>query len=346
MKTNLLELRRAAMKKYCDVCKRETETKIVCKTEAYNVCGEEITIDAEILTCIECGEELYNEELDNATLTKVYNIYRERHRLLYPSQIREIREQYGLSQRSFAQLLNWGDKTIHRYENGALQDKAHNSLLLFLREPENMRAYLADNEVVLSDRQREKLLQKIETLEISAGRVHSKKMLERFYWRKPSIENGFKAFDYDKFCAMVLFFAHKCKGIFKVKLLKLLNYSDMIFYQKNGVSISGMRYIHLPYGPVPENYDLLFGVMEAEKIVHIEVEFDHGYEKHRVMPDCKLDKNVLSEAETEVLEQIYKKFADFGSGEISDYSHCEKGYRSTARGEVISYAYAKDIRLI
>lgn len=58
-----------------------------------------------------------------------------------------------LSQRSFAKLLNWGDKTIRRYENGAVQDRAHNSLLLFLRDPENMRIYLTENEVALDERQ-------------------------------------------------------------------------------------------------------------------------------------------------------------------------------------------------
>ena len=70
---------------------------------------------------------------------------------MLPKEIKKIREQYGLSQRAFAKLLNWGDKTNYRYENGSIQDRAHNSLLLFLREPENMRTYLTENEVLLDD---------------------------------------------------------------------------------------------------------------------------------------------------------------------------------------------------
>ena len=84
-------------------------------------------------------------------------------------EIRAIREQYGLSQRSFAKLLNWGDKTICRYENGSIQDKAHNSLLLFLREPQNMRAYVMENEIGLDEKQTAKLLETIEKLEDSNG---------------------------------------------------------------------------------------------------------------------------------------------------------------------------------
>ena len=136
------------MRKYCEECGREVETKIITKKECKDVCGEQIEVDAQVLVCAECEEELYCEELDNATLTSAYNEYRRRHRLLFPDEIKKIREQYGLSQRGFAKLLNWGDKTICRYENGSIQDKAHNSLLLFLREPANMRTYLTENEIV------------------------------------------------------------------------------------------------------------------------------------------------------------------------------------------------------
>ncbi len=333
------------MRKFCEGCGKEVETTIVMQHEAYDVCGEKIEVDAQVLTCADCGEEFYCEELDQTTLLKAYNEYRRRHKLLFPDEIKKIREQYGLSQRSFAKLLNWGDKTIHRYENGSIQDKAHNSLLLFLREPENMRTYLSENEVMLEDRQKVKLLDTIEKLRQDSSDRVGDKLMNLFFAKAPSIENGFKMFDYEKLCAMVLFFAHKSTGLLKVKLLKLLNYSDMIFYQENGVSISGIRYIHFQYGPVPQDFDILFGMMAADHIAHIEVVFDNGYEKHQVVPECDLTDGILENKELDVLERIYEKFADFGSVEISNYSHREKGYRSTKQGEVISYAYAKDIQL-
>ena len=72
-----------------------------------------------------------------------------KHKLLLPDEIKNIRETYGLSQRSFAKLLNWGEKTIQRYERGSIQDKAHNSLLLFLKNPENMKIFIEENEINL-----------------------------------------------------------------------------------------------------------------------------------------------------------------------------------------------------
>lgn len=127
--------------------------------------------------------------------------------------------------------------------------------------------------------------------------------------------------------------------------MKLLNYSDMIFYKENGISMSGLKYVHFPYGPVPENFDILLGKMAADHIAHIEVVYENGYEKHQVIPECDIPENIFSESELEVLERIDAKFKDFGSVDISNYSHKEKGYCATKKGEIISYAYAKDIQL-
>lgn len=333
------------MMEYCDACGKEVETKIISRQETFNVCGEDITIEAQVMVCAECGEELFCEELDSATLVNAYNEYRRKHKLLLPDEIKKIREKYGLSQRSFAKLLNWGDKTICRYENGSVQDKAHNSLLLFLREPENMRTYLTENEIALDERQKAKLMDTVEKLEQDTDYRVGRRFFEMFFSRIPCEENGFKGFDYEKLCAMVLFFAHESSELLKTKLMKLLNYSDMIFYKENGISMSGLKYAHLPYGPVPEHFDMLLGKMEADHIAHIEVIYDNGYEKHQVIPECDMPKDILSQEELDVLQRIFVKFKDFGSVDISNYSHNEKGYNDTKQSEIISYSYAKDIQL-
>ncbi len=332
--------------KYCEQCGKTVETKIVSKEETYNVFGDQIKVNAQVLVCTECNEELFCEELDNATLINAYNEYRRRHKLLFPEEIRKIREQYGLSQRSFAKLLNWGDKTIHRYENGSIQDKAHNATLLFLREPGNMRMYLKNNEISLNKKQIDKILATVERLELGKNINTEHKILEMLFHEIPSEENGFKIFDYEKFCAMILFFANKRGRILKTKLMKLLNYSDMLFYKENSISISGAQYIHLPYGPVPNKFELLLEMMQIfDHIIHIEISNENGYECHHVIPDCDIPNEILSEKEINMLERIYDKFSDFGSVEISEYSHKEKGYISTEQGEVIPYTYAKDIQL-
>lgn len=333
------------MRRFCEECGKEVETRVVTKQESYSVCGENIEVDAEVLICAECGEEFFCEELDGKTLNNAYDKYRRKHKLLFPKEIKDIREQYGLSQRGFAKLLNWGDKTIYRYENGSIQDKAHNSLLLFLRKPENMKTYITENEIILDDKQKKRLGETVEQLIENKEYHQERRLLNMFFMTPPSEENGYRVFDFEKFSAMVLFFANKSERLLKTKLLKLLNYSDMVFFKENGISISGAKYVHLPYGPVPQNFDLLFGTMSATHVAHIEVEYEGGYENHEVIPECEVPKNVLSEKELEVLERVYNKFKNYGSVEISNYSHNEKGYTMTNQGEVIPYSYAKYIEL-
>ena len=317
------------------------ETAIIRKKEIYNVLGEDIEVEASILTCKECGEELFCEELDNKTLNDAYNIYRRRHKLLLPEDIINIRKQYDLSQRSFAKLLGWGDKTINRYENGAIQDKAHNSILVLLKNPDNMLAYLNENEIKLDDKVKERLIAKIEYLR--ENKHESNKSLLEYFEAKECEYNGYKSFDYEKFCDMVLFFANKIPGLLKTKLMKLLNYADMLYYKSFGISMSGTKYAHLPYGPAPQNFDILFGALAIDKVAHIEVSYENGYENHKVIPEAKPIS--LSENELKILNQIYNKFEGFNSKEISEYSHKEKGYLKTNRGDLISYKYAKYIEL-
>lgn len=77
------------MKRYCEECGREIETKIITKRESYDVCGEAIEVEAQIHVCPDCGEEFYCEELDNATLVKAYDEYRRKHKLLLPGEIKK-----------------------------------------------------------------------------------------------------------------------------------------------------------------------------------------------------------------------------------------------------------------
>ena len=334
------------MEKFCEECQKKVETKIVKKLEEYIVYGEKITVNADVMVCSVCNEEMFNEQLDNETLTKAYDLYRQKHKLLRSEEIKQIREIYGLSQRGFAKLLNWGDKTIFRYENGSLQDKVHNSLLSLLKNPSNMLEYIEHNEIGLDETQIDKLRMRILELIFNKGNNSEHEMIINNYFSyEPSINSGFKTFDYDKLCSVILYFADKCDNLLKVKLMKLLNYSDMIFYKENGVSITGTQYVHLPFGPVPQYYDVIFGIMEKENIIHINIQFENGYEKHQVIPDCHYCCGLLTKKEEEVLERINKKFSGYGSAEISNYSHKEEGYKETKQGEVISYDYAKKIIL-
>ena len=325
---------------YCVKCGKEVETKIIEKKERFVIYGEPIDIDTHVLICDNCGNELFDEKLDEESLQKAYETYRNIHMFLHPKEIKEIREQYGLSQRGFAKLLNWGDKTIFRYENGSLQDKVHDSFLKLLRDPENMKKYLEENELTISKKMKDRVLERI-TQGSDLNPIADQS--ESF---SPSIYTGYKMFDYEKYCAMIRFFVDRNKNMLKVKLLKLMNYADMLFFAENGVSISGSRYIHFQYGPVPENYNTLFERMVSDGYLIIEEELVGEYTGYHFSPGKNKIESVLSDEEKTLLDKVDRKFKNFGSSEITEYSHREEGYIKTEMNDYISYSFAENIELV
>lgn len=133
------------MRTVCDWCGKEVEIILSQAPETVRVKDEEITLQIKNCKCSCCGAELWISEVENENLRNAYNEYRKRHKLLLPEQIREIRESYGMSQVSFAKLLGFGEKTIARYENGSIQDVAHNNLMLLMSDKHNFQKLFERN---------------------------------------------------------------------------------------------------------------------------------------------------------------------------------------------------------
>lgn len=152
------------MIRYCNKCKKEIETEVIFRKEIYEVLGENIEVDSQILTCSKCGNSFYYEDFDKVTLIVAYNKYRKKNNLLFPIEIEAIRRMYCLSQINFAKLLNWSNKAIRKYESGTIQNREHNDLLVFLKDPRNMKSYLLKNKVNLDEKTLDKLTYLVDRL--------------------------------------------------------------------------------------------------------------------------------------------------------------------------------------
>ena len=135
---------------FCLKCEKESDYIIREENEAYNVKGTKITIKARVMYCKECGEQVWNDDLDEKNISQAYAEYRKLKGLLQPEQIKEIREKYKMTQVAFARILGFGDKTITRYENGSLQDAAQNNLIELMNSPENFEKLLYKNRELIS----------------------------------------------------------------------------------------------------------------------------------------------------------------------------------------------------
>lgn len=142
---------------YCEKCKKLTDTRIKKVTEDYKVKDENVTIEANLRYCTVCGEELWDNELDGENLRKAYEEYKKKKSLLSSDDIKKIRSKYDLSQSSFAKLLGFGEKTITRYENGAIQEKVQDNLIRLMSDVMTFEKLWRLNKNELSDKEIKKV---------------------------------------------------------------------------------------------------------------------------------------------------------------------------------------------
>jgi putative zinc finger/helix-turn-helix YgiT family protein len=333
---------------FCPNCEEYTEATLEVEKEVFNVRGEPIEIEAEVTICPNCGTEIFDEERDSRNLEIAYSHYREKHNLLLPVEIRIIREKYGLSQRALSRLLGWGEITIHRYENGAIQDNAHDKLLRLIEEPQNMHKLFEANRSKLPSYTAARLETRIagflqedkeQAFQVSFERLVSHQHV--------NLTSGFKEYDLEKLKNMILYLVKRLDGVLKVKLNKLLWYCDFLHFKDTSVSITGSQYVRLKYGPVPNNYERIIGIMQPELLDKDEISFntEEGIVGEQFTALLEPDESIFSETEIQVMNFVADTFHKYTSTEIMNKSHQETAYLKCKNGDIISYEYAKKVSL-
>ncbi|MCK5592146.1 MAG: DUF4065 domain-containing protein [Candidatus Pacebacteria bacterium] len=335
---------------YCPKCNDTKKVDFIEKHEAYNVRGDKISTKAKVYFCKKCKNSIFDETIDDQNLEKAFCIYRKNHKLLSPDDIKAIRNKYGLSQRALCRLLEWGEITLCRYENGAIQDPVHNDLLEFIDEPRNMMREFTKRKHLLSALERNKLSKKLEKLVNVKSEKTFIDLYEGFLMSNKEVNEytGYRRFDLEKMKNMILFFAHKETVVLKTKINKLLWYVDSLYFKTFALSMSGSQYYHLPYGPVPDNYDDIITLMLREKLIDKkEVVFDarKGIVGEGFFALKPLNKKYFTKDESKTMDFVLGSFKKYSCGQISDKSHKETAYKETEQNEKISYLLAQELSL-
>jgi len=328
------------MKMLCTNCEKEVEFAITKKKQTLYVRKEPIEIDVDYLVCPKCHDEVISPDHDPFTLA--YRIYREKHGFLQPEQIKNYRENYKLSQAELAKLLNLGLATISRYENGALQDASHDMLLRLAEDPMNLLKLISKSEGVFTKSRKEQLTKSFTQIQKKPNYIETCVQTEDGF--EPSVLNGFREFNLDKFYNSILFLSQD--GPWKTKLNKLMFYADFKHFKTYSISVTGSKYAHVPFGPAPDMYDLYYSILKSRgEIRSEEVVFPSGDVGEKIWSIKKPDLNVFSSSELNILTEIKLRFEQYNASAITKISHEEIGYRETKNGDIISYEFAKLIKI-
>ncbi|EAE2538729.1 TPA: type II toxin-antitoxin system MqsA family antitoxin [Listeria monocytogenes] len=136
---------------FCFECLNETEFKEVEFKEDIEIKGEMFSNTHHYLECENCGVQIENPANLDRNLESDYNFYRKAKNWLTPDEIKSVREQYGLSQRTFATLLGMSHATLSRYEGGALQTDLHNTLFIMANDPNAFHMVMLTNKSKISE---------------------------------------------------------------------------------------------------------------------------------------------------------------------------------------------------
>jgi putative zinc finger/helix-turn-helix YgiT family protein len=221
----------------CPLCGKTHEIEERKRFVTTTLKGESVTYEERVYFCANSEEdenEFETGAMTNENLLNARNAYRMKFGLLTSAEIVAIRESYGLSQVDLARLLGWGEATISRYESKAIQDEAYDTMLRLIKDnPLQALEFLKKNNDKFSDSKRSEIHSKIvEKLDTYGKEYLTRQALESEYvnFTEPCDSNGYKALDIDKIEAIISYVAEYISNLYKVKLMKILWYSDTFGY--------------------------------------------------------------------------------------------------------------------
>lgn len=265
--------------------------------------GEEVEVIAPAYVCSSCQTPLMTAEQMNTLRKMAADNYRKLHALLTSEEIISFRTNLGMSQVAFANYLKVGEASVKRWETYFVQDAVQDDHIRLKCDE----AYAEFNALQIN-------------------------------WKShpPDSFSGNRRFCLELFKQAVLYLIGFTKS--PLYLNKALFYIDFKHFQLFGTGITGARYVHLEYGPCPDQYQNLYQKFRSEGMLT-----SAGH--HTLKSTKKADLSVFSDSEREILELVASKCKTDGGKRIFNWSHKEDAFTKTEPLELISYAYSKKLKI-
>jgi putative zinc finger/helix-turn-helix YgiT family protein len=331
----------------CPFCDKRASLKSTVVEKEFK--KEVFTINEFYYKCDTCSEEFTTEKTDEITLNQIYNQYREKFGLPFPEELVRLREKYEISAQKMSQILGLGINTYSNYEKGEIPTSANAKLIASARRPDIFLTYLSQSKDVLSE---QTCLKIEETVKKVAPPKEDDHFLCNFNWHyTPNRYTGYTIPNPEKATNLLLYFLSNCNPEFndKLKLNKMLFYTDFFNYKATGRSISGISYRAIPYGPAPSNYDFIFAhFIEKEEIIEpvfIKINQTKVNECYKPLKD--FDLSVFNPEELNSIKKVVGLFKDTPSWDLVELSHHERAWIELNKTKsIISYQdYAFDISI-
>ena len=328
--------------KLCLSCMEEHRVDLVKVVEQSIFKEVDVEFTAVYEYCSNADAFLETEGMIRGNDLALKDEYRKKVGLLTSEEIKMIRETYGISQKDFSEILDWGLATITRYENHQVQDRAHDDVLRTVAsDPKWFLEKLKSAKNRLSPRAYAKYFHETKEQFSKRKNQYLRDAIYAIYANFEDVdETGGVELNLDKVVEIINYLAFKVSSLYKVKLMKMLWYADALNFKRHGRSIAGLVYSALPMGAVPEGYDqfvLLDGVY-FDVVLYDDIAY-------RFKPAPNFTVKLLSEQEIASLDKVIRELGTLNTPQIVEKMHQETAYKHTASNSIISYLLAKDLSL-
>jgi transcriptional regulator with XRE-family HTH domain len=232
--------------------------------------------------------------------------------------IRQLREKSGFSQKALAKKMGISRPAVSMIESGERKIAADELLKL-------SRIFHITLEDILTPRKQPEVI-------LHAGKP-----------KKPSKQRmriNVPQKNLRKFKEVLLYILNKIgskPNIGETVIYKLLYFIDFDFYERYEEQLVGATYIKNRYGPTPVEFvKIVDQMIEDEKLEKVKSEY-YSYPQTKYLPLKKPDLKILKAHEIETIDEVLNRLSDMNASQLSDYSHADIPWVTTAEGEAIEY---------
>jgi putative zinc finger/helix-turn-helix YgiT family protein len=330
-------------RRLCLICMEEHEVDTVEVTETEIFKNEDVSFTATYEYCSNTDEYLETEEMIKANSLAMKDAYRGKVGLLTSAEIVVLRGKYDVSQKDFSEILDWGRATITRYENHQVQDRAHDDVLRKIDyDPKWFLEMLKRAKERITDKAFIKSYHKASEQYKKKQNQYLMDSIQAIYADIEDEElTGRAVLNLNKVVEMINYLASRVTNLHKVKLMKMLWYSDSLHYKREGRAISGLAYSALPMGAVPEGYEQIV-LLDGVKYDTVWYGENVGY-RFKTSPGFEIRE--LTRSEVEALDDVIQQLGNLNTDEIVHKMHGEEAYKCTDSNCLIPFSFAERLTI-
>jgi len=233
--------------------------------------------------------------------------------------IKALRESRGWSQEELADRLKIHRVALTQIENAQREVSAEELAGL-------SKAFEISADVLLD------LKKNIEVI-LQEGKSGKKKQVSGMRISVPELKA-------DKFREVFLYILNRIgsrPNVGETVIWKMLYFIDFDFYEKYEEHLIGATYIKNKYGPTPvESAKIVNKMIEAGDIMAIKSQ-RAGFDQKKYIPNREPDLSKLKAHEIKLIDEVLERLSHMGARQISDYSHGDIPWVTTAEQAPIDY---------